>query len=96
MFRVHAKFMMQGLYVLYMLSTDLRGSLNGARSVERRVKETCSWLLSFFFWECGGGTLILNHTRSQGGNLILQIINYWISRPLKCKKSHQCLQNLRQ
>lgn len=53
MFRVHAKFMMQGLYVLYMLSTDLRGSLNGARSVERRVKETCSWLLSFFFFFLG-------------------------------------------
>lgn len=39
MFRVHAKFMMQGLYVLYM-SADLRGRLNGTRPVERRLKGT--------------------------------------------------------
>lgn len=29
-FKVHAKFMMQGLYVLY-TSADLRGTLSGAR-----------------------------------------------------------------
>lgn len=44
MFRVHAKFMMRGLYVLY-TSTDLRGRLNGARPAERRVRETCRRLL---------------------------------------------------
>lgn len=37
-FRVHAKFMTQGLYAPW-TSTRLRGGLNGARPAERRVKE---------------------------------------------------------
>lgn len=69
MFRVHAKFMMQGLYVLH-TSTDLRGRLNGARPVERGAKV----ILLILKHE-------ITHEVTRGNKttvLILEIIKSWI------------------